>query len=411
MIVPQSDVYRVVVIISPGIAAPNIMLDIASAFEHLGHPTFIIDLREFERLESSEEKWNFFSKIKKELPHFDPHFAIGYNASVFIAPSPAHRDRHFFEEQKIPYISLFFDNPMLPQYQQAIYTPRSSRYVIFIWDQYYRELFQKIHKRDAHYLPLAANTDVFKPLPVAEKFRSDVSFIGSIPENGSFRDERSAAGWHPWLIQFAEEVTAAKQKNPSAPVEEIIQAFQNSFPQETQTVFREFMKQDAYTDFLLSIYSQFGYHSRVDALQALAEHDVHVYGGNGWKQINRNGICLGGNVDYHAEAPEVYNSAAINLNITGAQLVTAVNQRVFDVPACNAFLLSDYRLDLSCLFTPDEEVVIFQDIGDLQKKAAYYLHHKDEREEIAYRAHQRVLQEHTYIHRVQSVIRTIRAIQ
>lgn len=397
--------------ICPGIAAPCIMLDIASAFEKLGHTVFPIDLRTFEQLETNEQKLQFFLDIREELRHFEPHFAVGYNASVFISLRPDQRSCHFFESLNIPYISLFFDNPMLPQYQRAIYTPNSPLYVIFIWDRYYAELFSQKYRRAAHYLPLAANTDIFRPLPAKEHFKCDVAFIGSIPETGNFRQERFSAGWHEWLIQFAENVLAAKQQHPGATIEEIINAFQSSFPVETRRVFSDFMNQEAFSGFLISIYAQFAYQTRMDAVQALDGFRVHVHGGNGWKRLKQPNLTCKGAVSYHEETPEVYNSATINLNITNAQLVTAVNQRVFDVPACNAFLLSDFRSDLSHLFTTGEEVVVFHDMEDMKQKAAYYLDHEEERKEIAARAYQRVIRDHTYIHRVQSIIDVVRALE
>lgn len=408
MIQPPDNPCRVVVMISAGIAAPYIMLDIAAALEKLGHATFLIDLRKLEQMETDDQKLAFFLNIRRELQHFDPHFAVGYNASVFIALHPEGRARHFFEDLGIPYVSLFYDNPMLPQYQKAIYTPDSPLYIIFIWDRHYQRLFQEKHRRDAHYLPLAANTDIFKPLPAENTFAADASFIGSIPENGDFRGTRMACGWHEWLINFAEQIVAAKNQHPDMTVERIIELFQESFPEETRNVFSEFQNQEAYTDFLLSIYAQFGYGYRLGAIQALAGHTVHAYGGNGWQKIDQPGFSAMGSVVYHSQAPQVYNSTKINLNLTGAQLITAVNQRVFDIPACGAFLLSDYRSDLAALFKPGEEIVTFQNIGEMREKVAYYLEHDDERIEIARRARRRVLQEHTYEHRVQKIIGVVR---
>ena len=45
------------------------------------------------------------------------------------------------------------------------------------------------------------------------------------------------------------------------------------------------------------------------------------------------------------DLPAVYADSKINLNITSAQLETSVNNRVFDVAATGAFLLTDHRAD------------------------------------------------------------------
>ena len=58
-------------------------------------------------------------------------------------------------------------------------------------------------------------------------------------------------------------------------------------------------------------------------------------------------------VDYRSEIAQWYRRIKINLNITSCQMPTALNQRVFDVPACGGFILNDNQTDLKELFSPD----------------------------------------------------------
>ena len=120
--------------------------------------------------------------------------------------------------------------------------------------------------------------------------------------------------------------------------------------------------------------------------------------------MNMENILALDSVDYATTVPAVYCSAKINLNISSFQLVTAVNQRVFDVPACGAFLLTDERQDAARLFTPDQDIVLYRDFDELRKKAEYYLSHDDERLTMAERGRTRVLREHTYAHRAGTII-------
>jgi len=82
---------------------------------------------------------------------------------------------------------------------------------------------------------------------------------------------------------------------------------------------------------------------------------------------------------------ELYNGSKIVLNITNwdpARYV-ALNQRVFDVPATGAFLLTDYSPELREHYKIGEEIVCFSDVEELKDKAGYYLTHDAWREEIA----------------------------
>ncbi len=81
-----------------------------------------------------------------------------------------------------------------------------------------------------------------------------------------------------------------------------------------------------------------------------------------------------------------------------------LNQRIFDVPASGAFLLTDHKEALWDLFAP-EEVVTFRSVEDAQEKLAYYLKYPETRRRVATRARERVLSQHTYGHRVQTIVR------
>lgn len=102
----------------------------------------------------------------------------------------------------------------------------------------------------------------------------------------------------------------------------------------------------------------------------------------------------------------VYNRSKIVLNITNwdpARYV-ALNQRVFDVPATGAFLLTDYSPELAEHYRIGEEIVCYSEVGELRDKARYFLQHDTEREAIARRGYERALKLPTIADRVRSVI-------
>ncbi len=48
-------------------------------------------------------------------------------------------------------------------------------------------------------------------------------------------------------------------------------------------------------------------------------------------------------LNYYDELPKFYGHSKINFNCTSKQMKGAVNQRIFDVPATGAFVLTDWR--------------------------------------------------------------------
>jgi spore maturation protein CgeB len=84
-----------------------------------------------------------------------------------------------------------------------------------------------------------------------------------------------------------------------------------------------------------------------------------------------------------------------------------VNPRTFELAACQAFQLVDYRSQLPELFEIGKEIVVFNDVNELRDKARYYLDHPDERKTIAQLAQKRVLSQHTYRHRMETMMKLV----
>ena len=107
----------------------------------------------------------------------------------------------------------------------------------------------------------------------------------------------------------------------------------------------------------------------------------------------------------------LYNTSKIVLNITNwdPARYPALNQRVYDVPATGAFLLTDYSPELEEHFRPGEEVAAYRNVEELADKARYYLAHDAERDAIARRGYQRALTLPTIRDRMAQVIRTVEA--
>ena len=107
---------------------------------------------------------------------------------------------------------------------------------------------------------------------------------------------------------------------------------------------------------------------------------------------------------------KIYNAAKINLNLHSSiqtnKLVTHgdfVNPRTFELAACAAFQLVDERSLLPELFNT-EELACFGSMEELLDLIPYYLDRESKRTEMAKAACERVLREHTYQHRMRSLL-------
>lgn len=402
--------YRITVVLSRGIAAPHIMRDLAAGFESLGHCVQFVDTQNVPHAELDDA----MTATRNELVAFKPHFAVFYNSGGLLLTPPGipetGKGRHLLEALQIPCAALFFDSPLLPVFLQDISILHASPlYNLFVWDRRYIEIL-KARFGQAHYLPLGTNPDVFFPRGPDPEHAADVAFIGSVADSPDFDAQRAAQGWPAPLVSVAAQMFNMWKTTGNTDLEALLNAILNRTQPQLADALRRFAQNpEQHTMFQQSILGQIARHQRWEAIRALPPVKVSVYGGPGWNALGLDHVSAKQPVDYHTQTPAVYSSAKINLNISSIQLAAALNQRAFDVPACGGFLLTDLREDAATLFTPGHDIAVYASLDDLKEKTSYYLDHEDERLAMAARARERVLREHTWAHRAQSIIQALRS--
>jgi len=105
---------------------------------------------------------------------------------------------------------------------------------------------------------------------------------------------------------------------------------------------------------------------------------------------------------------KIYMSSKIALNIHHPHSIEGLNTRTFDIPACGAFEIVDYKKSLAEHFEIDKEIVAFEDVNKLKSKIDFYLKNTALRKAISENGKKRVLNEHTWVHRVSDVITALR---
>lgn len=145
---------------------------------------------------------------------------------------------------------------------------------------------------------------------------------------------------------------------------------------------------------------------RTCCMSALMEFAPVIAGDRWWRGMLRGHEGqwqLHGTVDYYTQLPAFYASTAVNINMTDRQMPGAANQRVFDCPAAGGFLLTDRREQLEELFDPERELAFHEGPEDIAEKVRWYLKHPSQRETLTARARRRILDEHTYEHRLRQL--------
>jgi len=154
------------------------------------------------------------------------------------------------------------------------------------------------------------------------------------------------------------------------------------------------------------------YHNRLVTFEALADQNFKLWG-IGWaaSTMLRPFIQKDGAPFTTDEMIKVFAGSKISLNLHSSAQSDCIdpdpdffNPRMFELAASGAFQLVDNRAGLDQMFLPDEEIVTFTDAADLRRKVEYYLAHDDERREIAARARQRALRDHTYDRRLTDIL-------
>lgn len=113
-------------------------------------------------------------------------------------------------------------------------------------------------------------------------------------------------------------------------------------------------------------------------------------------------------LDYYGDLPRFYPLSAVSLNCTSRQMKGAVNQRVFDVPACGGFVLTDHREQMEALFDLETEAVVYRGPEEIPHLLTELLADPARRRKVSMAARRRILAEHTYETRLRRLLEIMR---
>lgn len=160
---------------------------------------------------------------------------------------------------------------------------------------------------------------------------------------------------------------------------------------------------------------------RIELVNSLHKKGIGVTCvGAGWEKVEALPAANRRKTQSLAEAARLYRSAAIILNMHRAEDDFSTNPGFLAArtPNCSTFyiagsggfqLVDDSRPELAEFFTLGKEIITCGSPGEWVEKVQYFLGREGERKEIARRALSRSLTEHTYRHRLQSILEIVEA--
>ncbi len=277
--------------------------------------------------------------------------------------------------------------------------------MLFIWERSYLKGMKDYGFEKAFFLPLATDPSVFRPMKrqhIPLRFRGPVSFVGN----------SMVEAVEDWFGRFPNSRVVQKISRLAIPLQ--IENHHLTVDQILETIAQVHGLRPGFRDPLhdLDFQAALVWKATLDyrriLIERLGSFNIRVFGDSGWRQILDGSVKIFPQVNYYRELPLIYNGTEVNINATSFQMSSAVNQRVFDAAACGAFMITDDQPDMDEFFERDAEAVCYGDMDEAQEQVAYYLKHSKVGAEIAGRARRRVLDEHTYVHRLKRMIRLLK---
>lgn len=154
-----------------------------------------------------------------------------------------------------------------------------------------------------------------------------------------------------------------------------------------------------------------GYRNRQRVLSGLTDFDMKIWGVE-WRAPALWPHLQNGGKEFTSEDfTKIVAGSKVNVNLHSSTShdgvdsgCDAVNPRVFEIPACGGFQVCDPCKGIETFFDPVTELPLYTSPAELRDLLRYYLERPEERREVAFRARQRVLTEHTYDHRARTML-------
>lgn len=306
--------------------------------------------------------------------------------------------------------SWIVDAPVLELYSKTIKN-RCNR--VFIFDsELYREI-SVYNPYNIFYLPLASDCDFYQKairhasLADIEKYTHNISFVGSLytekcPYDKVKNLSPKISGYLHGIMKAQEKIYGyyfVEELLSDELVDEFVKNYDGYYLAGEEDLLT---KKRTLAQFYIG--NKITAMERVDTFKYLSEKfEVDIYTASDTREIPK--LKNHGTIMTHTQMPIVFNKSTINLNPTSKPIRSGIPLRIFDLLACEGFVLCNYQSDLLNEFLQGEELDIYSSIEELEEKIRYYLSHMDVCREIAHNGYEKVSKYHTYPLRLEQMFR------
>lgn len=338
--------------------------------------------------------------VKEELFNGNYDFVFSINFYPFIS--------EICNIFKIRYLCWTVDSPVMELYSNSIGNAWNR---IFLFDQAQYNEFLPYNPDCIFHLPLASNPARWERVisnatsTDIKHFSSDISFVGSLyTEKCPYDRLPQKADYLTGYLQgimnaqlkiygynFLEEVLS----------DEIIKEFRISLkgfytpPENSRQDDRAIMAQ-------LYLGTKITSMERLWLMRTLgARFSVDLYTASDTTGLPVHNCGLAKTL---TEMPIIFHHSKINLNPTAKSIRSGLPLRLFDVLACEGFLLTNYQSELTDYFVPGQDLDCYTSEDDLLAKTEYYLTHDSDRREIAHNGYLTLKKYHNYPERLLHMI-------
>ena len=255
---------------------------------------------------------------------------------------------------------------------------------------------------DAHFLPLAVDPTLFFPAPGPPAYKRDVCFVGN-----SYRKQldQFCEGHGPFmegLAPFMGELLKRYETDmlvdigaeAAKKIAEIDLPASLNVPQAT---------------FIVKHFISYLFRKRLVCSLARSYPGFMVFGDEFWLcDLPKEKVSLA--TGYYTNLNETYAQTKINIDINRVVITEGMTQRVFDCLAGENFIMTNKKSIVNEFFSTEgagREVVVFDNERHCKELIDHFLDRDDERRAIAQRGRKRVLAEHTYDHRLRTMLRAV----
>ena len=299
-----------------------------------------------------------------------------------------------FQKNGILHINWCVDDPFFEETMHRKKFKISEYRIDFVSDKDYLE---KMTSRgyNAHFLPLGTDPAVF--FPQRESFIHEISFVGNsyLVQLDSFisQENEYMHSMVPFLAQILREYKADNRFDLERAIEQQI---------ETIRLPPDLPHQKAV--FLCKHFTGYLYRKELVLTHINTYPDFVIYGDQGWLQFVDTSRLK--KVSYGEGLRKVYNKTKINIDINRPVIKNGFTQRVFDALGCNSFLLTSAKPIIEDFFETKgdkKELITFKNAEELIDLIKFYREHETERNQIAQRGYEKVINNHTYYHRIKEL--------